>query len=59
MCCCIFRSRHTARRGYAGRKQFPLLLQFFDPTGGTVTAVTSSERNGHQNGHQHATTGGD
>jgi site-specific DNA recombinase len=33
MCCCIFRSRHTARRGYAGRKQFPLLLQFFDPTG--------------------------
>src|SRR6266446_10375859 len=27
-----FRSRHTARRGYAGREQFPLLLQFFDPT---------------------------
>src|SRR6266404_355031 len=27
-----FRSQHTARRGYAGREQFPLLLQFFDPT---------------------------
>src|SRR6266851_9744601 len=27
-----FRSRHTARRGYAGQEQFPLLLQFFDPT---------------------------
>src|SRR5260370_479579 len=27
-----FRSRNTARRGYAGREQFPLLLQFFDPT---------------------------
>ena len=25
-------SRPTARRGYAGREQFPLLLQFFDPT---------------------------
>jgi hypothetical protein len=22
----------AARRGYAGREQFPLLLQFFDPT---------------------------
>jgi hypothetical protein len=29
MRCCIFRSRHTARRGYAGRERFPLLLQFF------------------------------
>ena len=33
-----FRSRHTARRGYAGREQFPLLLQFFDPTGFRNTA---------------------
>src|SRR5260370_23808204 len=29
----MFRSRHTARRGYARRERFPLLLQFFDPTG--------------------------
>jgi hypothetical protein len=28
----MFRSRHTARRGYARRERFPLLLQFFDPT---------------------------
>src|SRR5260221_2605387 len=33
------RSRHTARRGYAGRERFPLPLQFFDPTG-RVSQVT-------------------
>src|SRR6266478_2189834 len=39
------RSRHTARRGYAGRERFILLLQFFDPTGSSSPpAVADSSR---------------
>jgi hypothetical protein len=52
----MFRSWHTARRGYAAREQFPLLLQFFDPTtwragkqvkdGASALAVRQTMRSG-------------
>jgi hypothetical protein len=35
MRCRIIPIRHTARRGYAGREQFPLLLQFLTQRGPT------------------------
>jgi hypothetical protein len=44
-CCIIPIAAQRDRGGFAGREQFPLLLQFFDPTGCSRAEMRSFDAN--------------